>query len=374
MIYEFVSATLHESAGVSDIHLTCNEAPWVRLNGRLASAASSSPVSVPAYITDSEMRVFLARIAPWILDPQSALEEIESNERMSSRDEARTGIEFGADVDGLRLRCNLSFANGGLMSLVIRRLNDHIPNLASLGLPDTIAKQVEKPVGLMLVTGPTGSGKSTTLASIMDHLNGSVEGHILTIEDPVEYLLPQRRCKVTRKEIGKDAGSFLAALRAAMRQDPDIIMIGEIRDRETMRAAMSAAETGHLVLGTLHTNSAPKTIDRVLSFFPADDKEWARGAFASSLNCIIAQTLVPKKDGSGRALAFEVMINTPDIRSTIAENRLQQITNQMEQGRGNGQVLMHLTLGDLVRKGVVTEAAATAAAYDPVRFRKEIGR
>jgi len=361
-LYDFVAATLLQP-GVSDIHLTVNDAPWVRQDGPLLAA------QVPSWVDDSMLRVLLDRLG--VGDPDAVLAEIEKREQELAREDARSGHDFGTEVQGVRLRCNLALANGGLLSLVMRRLNDHIPSLASLGLPDTIARQVDKPTGLVLVTGPTGSGKSTTLASILDYLNTTVAGHILTIEDPVEYLLPQRRCKVTRKEIHKDAPSFLGALRAAMRQDPDIIMIGEIRDRETMRAALSAAETGHLVLGTLHTTSAAKTIDRVLSFFPADDKEWARGAFASALNCIVAQILVPMKAG-GRALAYEILVNTPDIRTTIAEARFVQIPNQMEQGREQGQVLMHRVLADLVRKGVVAREAAMLASYDSARLAKEL--
>ncbi len=361
-LFDFIAETLLQP-GVSDIHLTTNNAPWVRQDGLLLA------IRDPAWVDDSSMRVLLERLG--IVDPNAALAAVEKQETALLREEVRSGLDFGAEVQGVRLRCNLALANGGLLSLVMRKLSDHIPSLVTLGLPDTIARQVDKPTGLVLVTGPTGSGKSTTLAGILDYLNEKVAGHILTIEDPVEYLLPQRRCKVTRKEIHKDAPSFLGALRAAMRQDPDIIMIGEIRDRETMRAAMSAAETGHLVLGTLHTTSAAKTVDRVLSFFPADDKEWARGAFATVLNCIVAQTLVPRV-GGGRALAYEILVNTPDIRTTIAEGRFVQIPNQMEQGREHGQVLMHRVLVDLVKRGVVTKDAAMTASYDPVRLTKEL--
>ncbi len=350
--------------GVSDVHLTTNSPPWLRQDGRLIPQTDLR-------VDDGDLRTLLDRFR--VADPIAALAAVEQRESAMPREESRTGLDFGAELQGIRLRCNLSLANGGLLSLVVRRLNDHIPPLSALGFQDSVTRYLEHATGLILVTGQTGSGKSTTLASMLDHINQHFDGHIITIEDPVEYVLPQGRCKVSRKEIGYDAPSFHAALRAAMRQDPDVIMIGEIRDRETLTAALAAADTGHLVLGTLHTKSAVKAVDRILSLAGADNQELARSSFASVINLIVAQTLVPKK-GGGRLLAYELLAGTSAVCSNIAMGQVSQIPNVMATGRADGHVLMNATLADMVRRGVIERAAAQAATYDRNGLEQELKR
>ncbi len=358
---DFITEALSQP-GISDVHLTSNSPPWIRQDGRLFSVPE-------ARVEDGDLRTLLERFK--ITDPVAALAAVEARESSMPREDARTGLDFGGELSGTRLRCNLSLANGGLLSLVIRRLNDHIPPLGDLGFGDSVTRYLEHATGLILVTGQTGSGKSTTLASMLDHINRRLDGHIITIEDPIEYVLPPGRCKVTRKEIGFDAPSFHAALRAAMRQDPDVIMIGEIRDRETLTAALAAADTGHLVLGTLHTKSAVKAVDRILSLAGSESQELARSSFASVINCIVAQTLVPKS-GGGRVLAYEIMAGTSGVCSNIAMGQVGQIPNVMATGRGDGHVLMSATLADLVRRGVIDRAAAQSAAYDRTGLEREL--
>ncbi|MDD5388994.1 MAG: PilT/PilU family type 4a pilus ATPase [Gallionellaceae bacterium] len=360
---EFVVDALLQP-GVSDVHLTTNNPPWVRRDGKLLPSQDMR-------VADGDLRMLLDRFK--ITDPMAALADVGARESRMSQEDSRTGLDFGADLHGTRLRCNLSLANGGLLSLVIRRLNDHIPPLESLGFPSSIIRYLDHATGLILVTGQTGSGKSTTLAAMLDHINQHLEGHIITIEDPIEYILPAGRCKVTRKEIGLDSPSFHAALRAAMRQDPDVIMIGEIRDRETLTAALAAADTGHLVLGTLHTKSAVKAVDRILSLAGSDNQDLARSSFASVMNCIVAQTLVPRKEG-GRLLAYEILAGTPSIASNIALGQVSQIPNIMATGRADGHVLMNANLADLVRRGTIERDSALSAAYDRNGLEQELKR
>lgn len=360
---ELVANALRQP-GVSDVHLTTNSTPWLRQDGSLIPLPDTR-------VEDGDLRTLLERFR--VADPMAALAAVESRESAMPREESRTGLDFGAELHGTRLRCNLSLANGGLLSLVIRRLNDHIPPLSALGFQDSVTRYLDHATGLILVTGQTGSGKSTTLAAMLDHINRNLDGHIITIEDPIEYVLPQGRCKVSRKEIGHDAPSFHAALRAAMRQDPDVIMIGEIRDRETLTAALAAADTGHLVLGTLHTKSAVKAVDRILSLAGSENQELARSSFASVINCIVAQTLVPRKEG-GRVLAFEILAGTSAVCSNIALGQVGQIPNVMATGRGDGHILMNATLADMVRRGEIDRASAAAATYDRNGLEQELKR
>lgn len=359
-----LTADLLGKPWVSDVHITVGEAVWVRTSGVLERTGD-----VP--IDDATMRSFLSRLDDRLLaDPEDAIKRAQSG-----RGDAcsyRSGYDFGAELGGRRCRCNLSLANGGSLSMVIRHLNENVPEFATLGLPDHVLKQTENSTGLILVTGPTGSGKSTTLASLLNHVNQIQHKHILTVEDPVEYLLPRGRCKVTRKEIGRDALSFIAALRAAMRQDPDIIMVGEIRDVDTMRAALAAAETGHLVFATLHTTSAAKTVDRVSSFFPPEEKAWANSVFSTVFKCVISQALIPSADGNGRVLAHEVMSGSADVRNNIKEGKINLISNSLSQGGDHGHVLMNRCLANMVRDNRITKDAALAHAYDREGLKKDL--
>ena len=349
---------------VSDLHITVGDPVRVRESGSLVFTDA-------AIVDDQGIRQLLKQLRHDLSDPESVIQRAETR-----RDggEARTGYDFSASIGTHRCRCNLSRANGGSLSLVLRRLSENVPDLDSLGLPFSVIQQIDRPTGLILVTGPTGSGKSTTLASMLDYLNRTASKRILTIEDPVEYVIRPAKCKVTRKEVGTDAASFLSALRAAVRQDPDIIMVGEIRDLETMRAALSAAETGHLVFATLHTNSAPKTIDRVGSFFPESEKNWAYAVLASVINCIVSQTLVPRMDGEGRALAREILIGTSAIKANIKEAKLNLITNDIEQGGSSGHQSLSRHLSDLVSQKIISRDAAMGQAYDPSRLGEYLSR
>ena len=346
-----------QNSFVSDVHLTVGEPVWYRAMGVMRR--DGEPL-----ISDSDVSMLLRDFG--INTPADKL----AVPRSSGKDGEGFAVTFGP----WRLRVDLVYANGRRLAIVMRKLNSRMPTVEEIGLPAALIQQIDRPTGLILITGATGSGKSTTLAALLETLNSKREGHIITIEDPVEYPIHSRHCKVTTREIGaeRDASSFDAALRSAMREDPDIIMIGEIRDYETMRSAFSAAETGHLVLSTLHTNSAIKTIDRVLSFFPADEKDWARNIFSSVLNCVMSQTLVRRADGKGRMLAYELMINSPNIASIIREDKLQTLMNAIGQSGDSGNMLMNNRLAEMVRSNQVSLEEALAAAYDPNELRNKL--
>ena len=227
---------------------------------------------------------------------------------------------------------------------------------------------LKQPQGMILVTGPTGSGKSTTLAAMINHLNENEYGHILTIEDPIEFVHESKKCLINQREVGPHTLSFNNALRSALREDPDAILVGELRDLETIRLALSAAETGHLVFGTLHTSSAAKTIDRIIDVFPAEEKEMVRAMLSESLQAVISQTLLKTKDGSGRVAAHEIMVGTPAIRNLIREAKIAQMYSTIQTGNNVGMQTLDQNLTDLVRRNVISSAAARAAAKIPENF------
>lgn len=284
-------------------------------------------------------------------------------------------LDFSAELPGHRLRCNLfRFGGMGALALAARRLAERPPALESLGLPESAQRLTERSCGLVLVTGPTGSGKSTTLAAMVDRINRTRACHILTIEDPIEYLHRDDKATVAQREVGADTESFEAGLVAALREDPDVILLGEIRNRRTMETALAAAETGHLVLATLHTSSAVTTVERVCDFFREEEKILARSVLASVLAGVISQALVPCKDRSGRALACEVLLNTAPAAGLIREGKTHQLPNLMMTSRQDGMRLMNAHLEELTVRGVVAYEDAAAAAYDPAGLAQALRR
>ena len=279
------------------------------------------------------------------------------------------------------LECDFSFAIPGLArfrvnafnqergpAAVMRTIPSKILTLEQLNAPKIFAELALKPRGLVLVTGPTGSGKSTTLAGMVNHLNENEYGHILTVEDPIEFVHESKKCLINQREVGPHTMSFSNALRSALREDPDAILVGELRDLETIRLALTAAETGHLVFGTLHTSSAAKTIDRIIDVFPGEEKEMVRAMLSESLQAVISQTLLKTKDGSSRVAAHEIMLGTPAIRNLIREAKVAQMYSAIQTGSGLGMQTLDQNLTDLVRRNVISMGAARSAAKIPENF------
>jgi twitching motility protein PilT len=279
------------------------------------------------------------------------------------------------------LECDFSFAIPGLArfrvnafnqdrgaAAVLRTIPSKVLTLEQLHAPKIFADLALRPRGLVLVTGPTGSGKSTTLAAMVNHLNETEYAHILTVEDPIEFVHESKKCLINQREVGPHTMSFNNALRSALREDPDAILVGELRDLETIRLALTAAETGHLVFGTLHTSSAAKTIDRIVDVFPAEEKEMVRAMLSESLQAVISQTLLKTKDGSGRVAAHEIMLGTPAIRNLIREAKIAQMYSAIQTGSNIGMQTLDQNLTDLVRRNVISSAAARAAAKIPENF------
>ena len=338
--------------GASDLHLTVGAAPSVRVRGHLQQ------LDLPPFDPDS-IRTLLYRILT--TDQQKRLEL-----------DHQLDLSYG--VPGLaRFRINV-FMQRQALAAVFRVIPDKLKTLEDLGLPDSLRELTKLPRGLVLVTGPTGSGKSTTLAAMIDEINRERPDHIITIEDPIEFLHQHKRCVVNQREIGTDATSFGQALRAALRQDPDVILLGEMRDLETISTALTAAETGHLVFGTLHTQSAPSTIDRMIDVFPAEQQEQIRTQIASSLQGVITQTLVPTLDGEGRVPALEILIPDDAIRNLIRQAKVEQIYSYMQTGSRGGMVTMEQSLADLVVKRVIHTNEALARSSRRHELTELLGR
>ena len=277
-------------------------------------------------------------------------------------------IDFSFAIPGLaRFRVNAFNQDRGAAA-VMRTIPSTILSLEQLNAPKIFADLALKPRGLVLVTGPTGSGKSTTLAAMVNHVNEHEYAHILTIEDPIEFVHESRKCLINQREVGVHTHSFSAALRSALREDPDVVLVGELRDLETIRLALSAAETGHLVFGTLHTSSAAKTIDRIVDVFPGDEKEMVRAMLSESLQAVISQTLLKTKDGNGRVAAHEIMLGTPAIRNLIREAKIAQMYSSIQTGASLGMQTLDSCLADLVRRNVISVGVARAAAKTPDNF------
>ena len=297
----------------------------------------------------------------------SVLEQDEVDEVMSGKD-----IDVGVMLrDETRIRVNVYHQRNNIAAS-IRILNQTIPTFDELGLPAVIANIAELPRGLVLVTGPTGSGKSTTLASVVEYINNKYPRHIMTIEDPIEYVYPHKKAMIHQREVGRDVASFHAALRSVLREDPDIILVGEMRDYETISAAITAAETGHLVLSTLHTTSAAQTVDRIIDACPADTQDEIRSQFVNVIQAVFTQQLIPLADGQGRTVATEVMIANYAIKNLIAEQKTNQINSAIQSGRSLGMKTMNDDLASLVRRGLIERADALAVSPDPLSLSKAL--
>ena len=276
--------------------------------------------------------------------------------------------DFSFEIPGLaRFRVNAFNQERG-PAAVLRTIPSKVLTLEQLNAPAIFADLSLKPRGLVLVTGPTGSGKSTTLAAMVNHVNENEYGHILTVEDPIEFVHASKKCLINQREVGPHTMSFNNALRSALREDPDVILVGELRDLETIRLALTAAETGHLVFGTLHTSSAAKTIDRIVDVFPATEKEMVRSMLSESLQAVISQTLLKTKDGSGRVAAHEIMIGTPAIRNLIRESKVAQMYSSIQTGSNVGMQTLDQNLSELVKRNIISSAAARFAAKIPENF------
>ncbi|MDA8336252.1 MAG: type IV pilus twitching motility protein PilT [Peptococcaceae bacterium] len=339
----------------SDVHLVVNALPVFRLNGELV------PVDDPRLNT-SVAAAFQRRLAPE--DVQRLADQVmnaQQRERFNSCGE----VDLSYSIRGVaRFRLNI-FRQRGTPGIAVRPVKLDIPPIGRLGLPEVASRLARLPRGLILVCGPTGSGKSTTLASMIDLLNREARLHVITIEDPIEYTYSHKNCLIVQREIGDDTLSFASALRAAMREDPDVIMVGEMRDLETIAGAITAAETGHLVLATLHTNSAAQTIDRIVDVFPPNQQQQIKVQLSLSLQAVLVQQLIPRQDGRDRVIAVEVMVATPAARNLIREGKTHQLYTLIQTGTRFGMQTMEMSLKNLVHQGLISREEALSRAGDP---------
>jgi twitching motility protein PilT len=335
----------------SDLHITAGSPPMVRVRGRLA------PLDYPA-LTPTQTREIVYSI-------------LSNSQRQKF--ENHWQLDFAYQIPGTaRFRVNAYFQRSAV-GAAFRLIPFDVVPLETLGLPPVVADFANKPRGLVLVTGPTGSGKSTTLASLVDIINATREEHIMTIEDPIEFLHQHKKCIVNQRELGSDAMSFGDALKAALRQDPDVILVGEMRDLETIGTAITAAETGHLVFATLHTQDTPQTIDRIIDVFPPAQQGQIRAQLSVSLQGIMTQMLLPTADGASRCVAAEVLVPTPAVRNLIREGKSHQIYSVLQTGGSHGMQTMDASLAQLVRAGKITRQLAETRAHFPDEFRRLIG-
>ncbi|MDQ6999924.1 MAG: type IV pilus twitching motility protein PilT [Mariprofundus sp.] len=333
-VSELLAFTVKNNA--SDLHLSSGEPPMIRINGDMTR------IKMP----DIDRRDVQAMVYDIMSDTQRKLFE----EHME--------IDFSFSLGEIaRFRVNVFEQRRG-MGAVFRVIPNEVLTLDQLSCPQVFRDIAMMPRGICLVTGPTGSGKSTTLAAMVDHRNDSERGHILTIEDPIEFVHRSKNCLISQRELGPHTHSFANALRSALREDPDVILVGELRDLETIRLALTAAETGHMVFGTLHTSSAPKTIDRIIDVFPAGEKEMVRSMLSESIRAVISQTLIKTADETGRIAAHEIMLGTPAIRNLIRENKIAQMVSVMQTSQRDGMQTLDSHLQLLVKSRKITQQAA----------------
>ena len=336
----------------SDVHLSPGFAPAIRVRGKIVGLEEYGPLTAQ----DTRDTVY------------SML-----NDDQRKRFESHKQLDLAYAVPGVsRFRVNCFFQRGAI-SAAFRRIPHEIPKLEELGLPKVLEDFTRKPRGLILVTGPTGSGKSTSLAAMLDIINSERDEHILTIEDPIEFLHSHKRCIVNQREIGADAEDFALALKSALREDPDVILVGEMRDLETMSTALTAAETGHLVFATLHTQSTAQTVDRIIDIFPAEQQSQVRMQLSIGLQGIVTQQLLPTADGRGRVVACEVLVPTPAVRNLIREGKTHQIYSAIQTSGSLGMQTMDAHLAQLVRMGRVSRQLAEQRAAVPEELKRLLG-
>src|SRR6267154_2811516 len=333
--------------GASDLHLTSGSAPYMRINGDMVKLNYRN-------VSGETCRALIFEI-------------LTENQKELFTENCDLDLSYPLNGVG-RFRVNVFMQRNGV-SAVFRLIPENIKTIDELDLPEQLAGLIDASEGLILVTGPTGSGKSTTLASLIHTINEKQQAHIITIEDTIEFVHQNRRCLISQRELASHTKSFGAALRAALREDPDIILVGEMRDLDTISLAITAAETGHLVLATLHTSNASRTIDRLLDVFPTEQQEHVRVMVAESLRGIISHQLIPRKDGTGRVLALEILTNTPAVANVIRENKTYMLPGIIQTGKKQGMRLMDDTLIDLYQRGLISaeEAYARADQKDVVR-------
>lgn len=325
----------------SDLHLSAGLPPVIRVDGEMRK------LNIPP-MDDKQVKALIYEIM---------------NDRQRKEYEENLETDFSFEVKDLaRFRVNAFIQNRGAAA-VMRTIPSEILTLEQLNAPDIFKQIINQPTGIVLVTGATGSGKSTTLAAMIDYINTNKREHILTIEDPIEFVHQNKLCLISQREVHRDTHSFNNALRSALREDPDIILVGELRDLETIRLAISAAETGHLVFGTLHTNSAPKTIDRIVDVFPAEEKAMIRSMLSESIRAVVSQTLL-KKVGGGRVAAHEIMVGIPAIRNLIREDKVAQMYSVIQTGQQHGMQTMDQCLQRLVQQGLITPQDAAEKSTD----------
>ena len=338
---------LMNEEGASDLHLVAGERPMLRITGEIERVKYK-------VLNNDDLRAMLYEITP---------------EHKIKQFEETGDVDFGYEVSGLaRYRANYFMQRNGI-GAVFREIPSTILTCQDLGLPAVISKLASLPRGLVLVTGPTGSGKSTTLAAIIDEANKTRKDHIITVEDPIEFVHKNERCVVNHREVGIHTNSFASALRGALREDPDIILVGEMRDLETISLAIEAASTGHLVFSTLHTTSAHKTVDRVIEVFPAEQQQQVRSTLADGLRAVIAQVLFKRIDKKGRCVALEILIATPAVRNLIRESKTYQIPSMVQTGKRYGMQLLDDAIMNLLKKGWISADEAYTKANEKAKFR-----
>jgi twitching motility protein PilT len=337
----------------SDLHLTVGAPPTIRIHGSLRS--------LPGY----------GRMTP---ADTAMIVRAAVNDEQWARFDLNNELDFAYSIEGVsRFRVNL-YTQRGSSGAAFRAIPHEIRPLEELGVPEVVSRFAQLPRGLVLVTGPTGSGKTTTLASILDLANRTRTDHIVTIEDPIEFLHPHKKCLVNQREVGADTASFASALKHALRQDPDIILVGELRDLETTSTALTAAETGHLVLATLHTQSATQTIDRVIDIFPVHQQQQIRAQLSMGLQGVVTQALAPRADGSGRTIVTEIMTATPAIRSLIREAKVHQIPSFIQSGAADGMNSFDQHLAQRVKQQLITLEQASLLCHSAEELKRLVGR